>query len=97
MPFVLLSLLWKFSYVYLRVFGLNFNNFALPINVLKKKKCYYIPSTKIHAFRCALRNISGALALAVGAGAPEVLLKTALLSNRVQGDGIFQIVGLNKV
>ena len=51
------------------------------------------PCLQVHA----PRNFSGALALAIGAGAPEVLLKTALLSDRVQGDGIFQTVGRNKV
>ena len=77
-------------------FWLNFNNLALPINILKKKKCYYFPWTKIHAFRCAPGNFSGALALAKGAGAPEVLSKTTILCKRVQGDTIFETGSLNK-
>ena len=32
-----------------------------------------------------------------GAGASEVSLKMVILYNRVQGDGIFQTGGLNKV
>ena len=40
---------------------------------------------------------SGALALAKGAGAPGFLSKTAIFFNRVQGDGIFQAGGLNKL
>ena len=42
-------------------------------------------------------NFSGALALAKGAGAPEVSSKTAIICSRVQGYDIFQTGGLNKV
>ena len=52
---------------------------------------------KIDPFRCAPGNFSGALALAKGDGAPEVLSKTAILCNSMQGDGIFQTGDLNKV
>ena len=78
-------------------FWLNSDNLALPINLSKKKKCSYIPWTKIHTFRCAPGNFSGAFALTKGAGAPEVSSKTGILCNRLQGDGIFQRGGLNKV
>ena len=65
--------------------------------MFEEKKCYYIPWTKSRGFRCTSENFSGALAPAKGAGAPEVLSKTAILCNLVQGDGIFQTWGLNKV
>ena len=57
-------------------FWLNFNNLALPINVLKKKRLLYSLDKNSHLQVCTCGNFSaGALALAKSAGACKVLCR----------------------
>ena len=53
-------------------FWLNFNNLALPRNVLKKKRLLYSLDKNPHLQVCTCGSFSGALALAKGDGAPKV-------------------------
>ena len=71
-------------------FWLNSNNLALPINVLKKKSITIFPAQKSMPSGVNL-HLQKVLVH------PRISSKTAILCNRVQGDGIFQTGGLSKI